>query len=190
MPPLGAAAATPYGSNLVKNGSAENGLTSWLPFADATTAKYGSAGLGFPSKAKSNAIGGGARFFHAGQYDNGLGTCGDLQQTISLKGIGSSVDAGKVKVRFRAYAGTNGASDINAHTDLYFRDAENHNVSSNGITKTASSTNEQYRAYDVTRTLPKHTRILRVHLWADGDSTIGGSCQAFWDKLSVVLTRS
>ena len=187
-PPLAVSAATPYGSNLVKNGSAENGFTSWETFGSPKTVKYGSSGLGYPSKSAANAIGGGQKFFSSGPYE--LGACGDLQQTIKLKGIGSSIDQGKVKVRFKGYAATNGAADINAHLDLYFRDAENHQVSSNGIERTASSTNEQYRSYSVTRTLPKHTRQLRVHLWADGSSTESGDCQTAFDKISVTLIRN
>jgi len=38
--------------------------------------------------------------------------------------------------------------------------------------------------------LPSKTRILRLHLWADGDATMSsGDCQAFWDNLSVVLKK-
>jgi hypothetical protein len=72
--------------------------------------------------------------------------------------------------------------------DLYFRNASNHTVASNGITKTATGTNEAYQRFSVSKVLSKHTRILRLHLWADGDGTVSsGDCQAFWDNLSVVL---
>ena len=37
--------------------------------------------------------------------------------------------------------------------------------------------------------LPKATRILRVHMWADGDNAVGAGCYAFWDRLSVTLKR-
>ena len=190
LPPL-AASATSYGVNLVKNGGAENGTSGWETFLNPSSHKYGSSGLGFPSKTTSNQIGGGSRFFYAGPLDTGLQECGDLQQQWTLSGIGSEIDKGHVKVRLRGYAGTNGAADLNAHLDLYFRDSQNHQVASNGITKTATSTNEHYVRYDVTKTLSKHTRILRIHLWADGDATISsGDCQAFWDNLSVVLIHN
>lgn len=187
-----AAASTPYNTNLVKNPGAENGVSHWETFPpnDFQTHKYGKPGFGFPSKATSNQIGGGTSFFYAGPYDTVYGTCGDAAETFNLTGIGSAVDTGHVKVRLRGYAGTNGAAGIHAHLDLYFRNAANHGVSSNGITKTASSTSEHYKHFDVTKLLPKHTRILRIHMWADGNATItSGDCQAFWDNLSVVLTH-
>jgi hypothetical protein len=191
--PLAAAAATPTGVNLVQNAGAESGLGHWetFPSGDFRTHKYGASGLGFPSRRTARNIGGGTHFFYAGPYDEAFGTCGDANQAWTLKGIGSAIDSGHVKVTLKGYAGTNGAADINAHLDLYFRDAENHPVSSNGITRTASSTNEQYQRISVSRTLPTDTRILRVHLWADGDATVtSGDCQAFWDNVSVVLKHS
>ena len=193
IPPLAVAAATPYGVNLVQNGGAESGLGHWetFPSGDFRTHKYGASGLGFPSKGTARSIGGGTHFFYAGPYDSAFGTCGDANQAWTLKGIGSAIDGGHVKVTLKGYAGTNGAADLNAHLDLYFRDAENHPVSSNGITRTASSTNEQYQRISVSKTLSADTRILRVHLWADGDATVSsGDCQAFWDNISVVLKHS
>jgi hypothetical protein len=192
VPPLEAAAATPYGVNLVKNAGAESGLGQWetFPSGDFRTQTYGPSGLGFPSQSTASSMGGGAQFFYAGPYDDAYGTCGDASQAWTLKGIGPAIDSGHVKVTLKGYAGTNGAADLNAHLDLYFRNSENHSVSSNGITKTASSTNEQYQRISASTTLSKHTRILRVHLWADGDATVSsGDCQAFWDNISVVLKR-
>ena len=187
--PLEAAASTSYGVNLVQNSGAESGLKHWETFPDPgfLTVKYGASGLGYPSKSASKHIGGGKHFFTAGQYDNTFNTCPDAQQQIDLSGIGSAIDSGHVKVSLSGYAGTNGAADINAHLDLYFRDIQNHPVANNGFTKNASSTNEQYKHITASKVLPKHTRILRVHLWADGGSTVTGGCQAFWDNISVVL---
>ena len=175
-----AASSTPYNTNLVKNGGAENGLNHWdtFPPNDFKTHKYGAPGFGFPSKATSSNIGGSTHFFYSGMYDTAYGACGEGSEEFTLTGIGNAIDTGHVKVRLRGYAGTNGASGINAHLDLYFRNSENHSVSSNGITKTASSTNEKYKHFDVTKTLPKNTRILRVQMWADGDATItSGDCR-------------
>jgi hypothetical protein len=189
--PLEAAAATPYGVNMVQNAGAESGLRHWetFPDGDFRTHAYGAPGLGFPSKATAQKIGGGAHFFYAGPYDNAFGTCGDANQAWTLKGIGGAIDGGHVKVTLKGYAGTNGAADLNAHLDLYFRNADNHSVALNGITRTASSTNEQYQRIKSSKVLPRQTRILRIHLWADGDATVSsGDCQAFWDNLSVVLS--
>jgi hypothetical protein len=188
--PLEVAAATPYGLNLVQNAGAENGLRHWetFPSGDFRTHAYGPSGLGFPSKSTARGIGGGTRFFYAGPYDNAYGTCGDANQAWTLKGIGGAIDGGHVKVTLKGYAGTNGAADLAAHLDLYFRDSQNHSVASNGITRTVSATNEQYQRISASKVLPKRTRILRVHLWADGDATTSsGDCQAFWDNISVVV---
>lgn len=191
MTPLAAAAAaTPYNTNLVKNHGAESGVNHWdtLPTGDFRVHKYGASGLGFPSKSTANNIGGGTHFFYAGPYDTTNGTCGDANQEWTLSGIGSAIDGGHVKVFLNAYAGTNGAASLNAHVDLYFRTANNHTVASNGITRVATSTNEKYRHISTSKILSKHTRILRLHLWADGDATVSsGDCRAFWDNLSVVL---
>ena len=187
--PLAATAATPYGINLVKNPGAQIGLTNWDVDGDFGTQAYGASGLGFPSTSASASIGGGTRFFWGGPSEANSDLCGDANQEFALTGLGSAIDSGHVKVRLRGYAGTNGAADLNAHLDLYFRTANNHSVASNGIENTATSTNEQYVRFDVTKTLSRSTRLLRLHLWVDGEGTTGG-CQGFWDKLSVVLIAS
>lgn len=186
--PLDVAAATPYGANLVKNAGAESGLSHWDTFANFTTHKYGAPGFGFPSKANAQTFNGGTHFFYSGLYDNGLGTCGDASQEFHLSGIGSAIDSGHVKVFLKGRAGTNGSPQITAHLDLYFRNSENHQVASNGITRSVSGTNEKMKAISASKILSRKTRILRVHLWADGDATISsGDCAAFWDKISVVI---
>jgi hypothetical protein len=186
--PLEVAAATPYGSNLVLNGGAEHGLTHWDTFLAFKTHHYGSSGLGYPSTAASNNIGGGSRFFTAGQYDNTFNQCPEADQTILLTGIGSAIDSGHVKVSLSAYAGTNGAADINARVNLEFRTSGSpHPVAGNDFHKRASSTNEHYKHLTASKILTKHTRTLIVQLRADGTSTETGGCQAFWDKISVKL---
>ncbi len=187
-----AAASTPLKRNLVKNPGAQAGISRWetFPPSDFTTHAYGPPGFGFPSKAASHAIGGSSLFFYAGLYDYGYGTCGDAQQAIRLRHLGSAVDRGHIKVTFTGYAGTNGGASITAHTDLYFRDGRNHSVSKNGFTRSFTSTNEQYERVWGSTKLPRKTRILRVHLWADGDdTTTSGDCQAFWDNIKVTLKR-
>ncbi|MFN8622820.1 MAG: hypothetical protein U0869_18950 [Chloroflexota bacterium] len=187
----GAASATSYGTNLVKNGSFENGLASWETFVSPTTRTYKPATGGFPSPSQGSNIGGGSRFAYLGP--NEVLGCGDLSQAIKLTGLNSAIDSGHVKVRFKGYAATQGGASFNAHIDLYFRTADNHNVpnGSNGITRKVSQTNQQYRSISVTKTLPKGTRLLRVHLWADGDDpSSSGDCPGFYDKLSVTLIRS
>lgn len=188
--PLAASSSTPFGTNLVQNPGAQDGLNHWETFPPDTfkTHAYGPAGLGFPSHQASLAIQGGSRFFYAGLYDSGYGSCGDARQQRQLKGIGSAIDRGHVKVYLKGYAGTNGSPLIRAHVDLYFRDSQNHSVARNGITRLVSGTNEAYKRVSGAAVLPPGTRILQLHIWADGDGTVSsGDCQAFWDKLSVVI---
>lgn len=179
------AASTPFNTNLVKNPGAENGLTSWETFPpnDFKTHKYGPAGFGYPPKAEGQRINGGKHFFDGGIYDTTYGTCPDADQQWKLQGLGGAIDSGHVKVKLHGFAATNGAASLNAHLDLYFRDANNHSVAINGITKVASSTNEVYVTLKGSAVLPAHTRILRVHLWSDGED----GCQSSWDNISVVL---
>lgn len=187
--PSTAAAATPYGTNLVKNPGAENGLTSWSGFNDPATRTYGAGGQGYPSTQQRNRISGGSRMFTAGQFVPAFGACGELEQTIRLKGIGGAIDAGNVKVRLKGWMATSGAADLTANVLLLFRDAENHSVAVNGISASATTTNEVYRSVDKGRKLPTGTRILRLKLFASGSGVDGGACEVAWDKLSVVISR-
>jgi hypothetical protein len=188
--PLQVAASTSYGVNLVKNGGAENHLDHWDPFLAFKTKSYGPSGFGYPSTTASHNIGGGNHFFTSGAYDNTFNECPSADQTILLSGIGSAIDHGHVKVSLSAYAGTNGASDINAHVRLKFRTSGSpHNVDGPDFNKQASNTHEHYKHLTASKILSKHTRTLILTLWADGTSTETGGCQAFWDKLSVKLTH-
>ncbi len=184
--PLQAASPTPYGVNLVKNAGAENGLNSWDTFLAFKTHKYGASGHGLPSTHASHQIGGGTHFFYSGDYDIAYSGCPEADQTIKLKGIGSAIDKGHVKVFLNVYAGTDGAGDIHAHVDLSFRNSNNHSVSGSDFHKQASSTNEQYKHLTASKVLTPGTRTLRVHLYADGADVTGG-CYAFWDKVSVKI---
>src|SRR5688572_434949 len=148
LAPGGASAATPYGTNLVKNPGAENGLQNWSQFNDPKTRAYGPGGNGYPSTSERNRIGGGSRMFTAGSYNPGLGQCGELEQVFNLQGIGGAIDQGRVKAKLVGYAATSGAADLTVHIDLFFRDADNHSVASNGIQRSFTTTNEVYRKVD------------------------------------------
>jgi len=193
--PACAITPTPFGVNLVKNPGAEAGTASsdghatvfvphWETFAGSTVVKYGQSG--FPTHVEGNRIHGGHQFFSSGDYDNGLGTCGDFRQSIVLKGIGSAVDNGHVKVTFKARVGTDGDADV-AHADLYFRDSNNHTVGFNGITRTKTVTSNALDLVKGSHVLPKHTRQLNVHLWADNVSA--DYCNAYFDNISVVISH-
>lgn len=188
------AASTPYGTNLVRNPGAEQGSASssgngvvsiprWETFANMTVVKYGTSG--FPSKAKGNAINGGTRFFSTGRYSTTNGSCGDAQQVIFLTGRGSLIDAGRIRVRFSGKVAA--AGDITAHLDLYFRDANNHSVGSNGIRKRVEGSGNTFRSISSSKILPDGTRQLRVHLWADGVDS--GYCKAYFDNIRVTISK-
>jgi hypothetical protein len=185
-----AAATTPFNTNLVKNGGAENGVNNWQNFPPSTfkAKSYGPAGYGNPPKSEGNRIGGGAHYFSGGIYNNAYGTCPYAKQDINLTGIGNQIDSGHVKVVLKAYAATNGAAELAAHVDLTFFDAEHHNdgFPTTGIRKSAKSTNETYRALQGSKVLPNHTRILQVYLYSTPyDGSYG--CQSAWDKVSVQI---
>jgi len=191
--PVMASSPTPYGSNLLSNAGAQAGHASpdgqspvvipgWDDtFANMTVVKYGTPG--FPGTHESNKFGGGSKFFSTGPYDLGLGTCGDADQTIVLTGRGSAIDAGQIRARLSGRVAASGPAV--AHLDLYFRTSNNHSVAVNGITKHTSNTGSSFVALGGSKVLPKHTRTLRIHIWASGVSS--GYCKAYFDQLSVVI---
>jgi hypothetical protein len=191
--PAMASNPTPLGSNLLSNPGAQSGHASpdgqtpvTIPgwddtFANMTVVKYGTSG--FPGTHESNRFGGGTKFFSTGPYDNGLGTCGDADQTIVLTGRGNAIDNGQVRARLSGRVAAGGPAV--AHLDLYFRTSNNHSVAVNGITKHASSTSGSFVLLGGSKVLPKHTRTLRIHIWASGVSS--GYCKAYFDKLSVII---
>jgi hypothetical protein len=188
-PAAASAASTPFGVNLVKNASFEHGLSGWETFETPVVRRYSPATGGFPSPAQSARIGGGAHFLYLGAND--VTGCPDVRQSLFLKGIAGAIDSGHVKVQLRGSVATQGGASFNAHFDLYFRTANNHGVSSNGITRSVSQSNQQYVSFKITKKLVPGTRLLGLHLWADGDDpSTTGDCPAFYDKLSVVLLHA
>jgi hypothetical protein len=193
--PATAATTTPYGTNLVHNPGAQSGpaspngqttvdIPAWDTFSNMTVVKYGTSG--FPSTSQSSGFGGGSKFFSTGPYDTVFNQCGDAQQTITLHGRASAIDAGKVKVTFSGRVGATGGAT--AHLDLYFRNANNHGVGINGITTSTAGTGRTLPAVQRSRKLPPNTRLLRVHLWADGVAS--GYCKAWFDNLKVVISQT
>jgi hypothetical protein len=186
-----AAATTPFNTNLVRNPGAEKALANppWDVFPDGAFVrhKYGPSGFGFPPKSEGTRIGGGVYFFTS-KLDNVFNECGDAKQDIVLTGIGGKIDTGHVKVQIRAFAATNGAAEMTANFDLQFFNSEHHtdNIATFGLKRHATSTNETYRTLQGSKVLPKHTRIVQVHLYeTPSDGSVG--CQASWDNVSVVL---
>jgi hypothetical protein len=189
-----AASPTPYATNLVLNPGAQAGGASstgngvvaiphWDTFANMTVVRYGTSG--FPSKGQGNSFGGSTKFFSAGPYSNPFGTCGDAQQTIHLNGRSSLIDNGKIRVRLSGRVAAAGAAV--AHLDLYFRDSRNHSVASNGIARSVQGSGNTFRLISTSKIVSAHTRILRVHLWADGVDS--GYCKAYFDNIKVTISR-
>lgn len=192
--PASAASATPYGTNLVRNPGAQDGSASssgngvvdiprWDTFANMTVVRYGTSG--FPSKSQGNSFGGRSKFFSAGRYSSTNGSCGDAQQTIRLHGRSSLIDSGRIRVSLSGRVAA--AGDVVAHLDLYFRNADNHAVSSNGIIRKVEGSGNSFRLVSGSKVLSKHTRILRVHLWADGVDS--GYCKAYFDNIRVTISK-
>jgi hypothetical protein len=187
------ASTTPYNTNLVKNPGAESALANppWdtFPTGEFLTHKYGPSGFGFPPKSEGQRINGGKRFFDGGAYDSTFGTCPDAHQHIFPSGLGSAIDSGHVKIKFRGYAATNGAANLTANLDVGFYDAHHHSDGFNpqGIYRHVTGTNETYVKLKGSAILPKHTRELDVHLWTGPDTEDG--CQSSWDNISVVLVH-
>jgi hypothetical protein len=194
------AATTPYGVNLVKNPGAEAGpassnghavvsVPSWQDDYGATVVKYGQSGGIFPSKSKGNAINGGDKFFSLGDFDSNFDNCGDFQQEWLIKGLGSDIDSGHVKVTLKARVATYADDPGVAHVDLYARKADNHpdGLSFTGFYKSTTGTHLNFQLLQGSHKLSKHTRLLRIHLYASDVS--GGNCTQYFDKLSVVLTH-
>ena len=72
-----------------------------------------------------------------------------------------------------------------AHLDLYFRTSNNHSVAVTGSPGTCRRPVARSCFSTDRKVLPKHTRTLRIHIWASGVSS--GYCKAYFDKLSVVI---
>ena len=185
--PASAAAATPYGKNLVRNGGAEKGspgttVPGWEVDGFFSVVRYGS--LGAPTKSYGSAIRGGRQLFSSGPYDETLDTCGSATQFIRIRGRNGAIDHGHVKVRLKARLGTAAPGDTSASVTLQFRDGDNEQVVSNQLVLGPISTDQTLPVMSKARKLPPTTRRLRVQLV--GDPTFG-LCNGLFDKVTVVL---
>ena len=193
--PVDAATRTPYGSNIVKNPSAEAGAASpdgtttvdvpgWEFPIQATVVAYGTAG--FPSVGEGNSYGGGDQFFYSGP-DNG-GSCDGLIQDIRIKGRAAAIDGGHVRAKIRARIGTDSSDDAARVMVSYF-DGNNHQVTTPNSAPTVlgpvTSTDRQMLLRKKSKTLPRKTRILRLRLLTTSSAD---DCAGYFDKVAIVLT--
>jgi hypothetical protein len=179
-----AAAATPFGKNLVRNPGAEAGGTGtnvpdWEIDPDFSVGAYGGSGL--PSKKQGQSVDGEKQLFSTGPYVTNFDTCGGARQTIKLKKITGDIDSGGVRVTVRAAMGTKAKSDT-AFVILQFRDGNNHQVGSN--LSISASTKGKMVEKSKSQSVPSGTRAINVLLQGD---LLEQTCDAFFDNVSVVL---
>lgn len=181
-----AAAATPFGENLVKNPGAEAGgvgtnVPNWEISPDFAVGAYGGAGM--PSKKQGNAIGGEKQLFSTGPYVVNFDTCGSALQFIKLKNVSGPIDSGNVRVTVSGFLGTKTKADT-AYVSLQFRDGNNEQIGAN--LDISASTKGKMSSKTKSKAVPKGTRILRVQLQGD---LLAQTCDAFFDNVSVILDQ-
>jgi hypothetical protein len=187
--PAAAVTRTPYNTNLVKNPGFEAGqatggyrwiaVPNWQTYGNMTVVKYGAPG-GFPTLAEGARISGGKKFFTMGTPSGGSTTCSQVAlQVIPIRRRAAAIDSGHVRVSFRLYMGTYDSQPDTAVALLRSNvgDHIGHNV-----TKTDGSMVLQ----GITLVLPPGVRTLTVLLYSRNTQ---GYCDAYFDRVSVVLTR-
>jgi hypothetical protein len=194
--PAGAAAPTPYKTNLVRNAGAEAGPASPDGFSQVfaprwdfgpwfTVVQYGESPY-FPSKAESNRFGGGDQFFSAGS-STGDPECDTANQNIYLKRRGGAIDAGRVKVIVSARVAAKGGAI--ARVQLYFEDGQNHSIGAPVFTvANVTGTGKRFVLRTKSRIVPDGARQFDLHL--TGIQAPGASsCDAWFDRISVRIKQ-
>ena len=190
--PAAAVSPTPYNTNLVKNPGFEagtaspNGYTSvtvpkWTTPQLGTVVKYGTAG-GFPTKAESNRISGGKKFFASGPHGPTL--CGWAEQTIRLVGRDAKIDSGHVKITVKGLLGTYDSQSDTASLQTFFLDNGGESILE--LESSRTKTNGKLLPGFNAMVVPAATRQILIRLWADNTE---GYCDAYFDKISVKLTK-
>jgi hypothetical protein len=186
---------TPWNTNLVKNPGFEAGagtdgyhtvaIPGWSTYnGKATVVRYG-APLGFPSKAESNRINGGANFFASGQQSPQSMFCPVGTQGIKLRGRGAAIDADAVRLTISARIGTyDGQSDTATVTVNMYRSQYSGEPIASLSSPSMTATNSRLDLVTASLNLAPETRFLRVLLFA---SNTNGYCDAYFDKVSVKI---
>jgi hypothetical protein len=115
---IGAAFATPLGTNLLLNGDAEVGpgsgsgndlelIPDWTTTSVFTVVQFGAPA--FPTPAVATAIGGGANFFAGGQGR----AFSSASQIVNVSDLASSIDAGQASVALTGFLGGFDGQDDN-----------------------------------------------------------------------------
>ena len=193
------AAPTPFNTNLVKNPGAEAGNagangTDVVPIpkwtndngnGNFTVVKYGTAG-GYPTAAEGQRISGGQQFFAAG-----LGfthnTCSQLMQRVAIVGRGSLIDSNQVRVQLDAWIATF-ASQVDSGTVTFDFANANEGFITRETLGPVTKTNGVFQHKSTSRIVPEHTRFIFITLRSLGEHQ-GAECDAYFDKLSVKISR-
>lgn len=189
--------ATTTTANLIKNPGAEAHaggtgqvvpIPSWTrqPGVNATAVKYGAAG--FPKSTTPGPSGRGKNFFAGGPMSEPGG--GALIQTISLTGLASKIDAGKVTFAASGWFGGKLTENDNVGVELTFR-AQNLTTTDDVIFGFVSATDRGGVTKLLERSakpgaVPAGTRSVSVQLIFSG--VTGNFDDGYADNLSLKLT--
>jgi hypothetical protein len=188
--PVGAVTRTPWNSNLLTNGGAEQGpgtngysqgiVPAWSIENHFLVVSYGSTG-GFPGYYESEEINGGNNFFTTG-FKTDTGKCGIARQTVTIHGRGAAIDAGHVKVVVRAYLAT---YDHQLDTAILSVTTGPNSVAS----KQASRTNTSSSWVRTTVSLMMLEGQRNVTVTLKSAAAAGSYCDAYFDKVSVKIVK-
>ena len=190
--PAAAVTRTPYNANLVKNSGFEMGYASadgsqpvavpyWTTSLNTTVVAYGTPG--FPTKHQSAQFGGRHQFLTLGQPD-GEANCGQAVQTIALKGRAADIDAGAIRIWFKARVGTAASEPDNTELSYRFVPAPSEGNSSADFDVTTGGSMEFEGQSQI---LPPGTRSIEIFISAKDTN---GSCAAYFDKVKVILLHA
>jgi hypothetical protein len=114
----------------------------------------------------------------------------DLLQSIPLKGLGSSIDAGRVRVTFSALVATYAPDGDFATTTIeaFTASKPTRDLLGSVTTGDLTDTGTRFVTVSTTLVLPKGTRGLTVDL--RGTKVSGNYCDAYFDNVSVTLTKT
>ncbi len=188
--PIAAASPTPYNTNLVRNSGFELGSASddgsspvtipyWSTTANTTVVAFGTPG--FPSKREGRLIHGRHQFLTLGEPDAG-GGCGQALQTVVLRSRDAQIDAGAIRVWFKARVGTSASEPDDAQLSYRFL------PSASGETMDTTWTTGGTLDFTAgSQILPPGTRSIEIALHADDTD---GSCAAYFDKVKLILLQA
>ena len=128
-----AAQATTFGSNLIANGNAENGIAGWNTTPQFEVVKYGAAG-GFPFPADPGPADRGTYFF-----GGGYAALSTASQTIDLSSLAAAINTGASRYDLSAWLGGYESQNDNARLTATFYGAGGAALSSASVGPVSNS---------------------------------------------------